>query len=154
MTNLPVRSRSPTALNHHDELVRTKSDPVEEEESATEKDNGQEEAESPSPADSMMDAATTVTPKGSYRNPSHRSGRWTLDEKILFLYGLQKFGKGRWKKMSVYLPNRYVSDHFMYRLLGLTAFTGCTAILEIRNSKLGVCIIVRLTLSIPHTLSL
>jgi hypothetical protein len=37
-----------------------------------------------------------------------RTGRWTLDEKLLFLYGLRKFGKGRWKKMKMYLPNRYV----------------------------------------------
>jgi len=37
-----------------------------------------------------------------------RSGRWTLDEKILFLYGLRRFGKGRWKKISIYLPDRYV----------------------------------------------
>ena len=36
-----------------------------------------------------------------------RTGRWTLDEKILFLYGLRKFGKGRWKKISIYLPKRY-----------------------------------------------
>jgi hypothetical protein len=35
-----------------------------------------------------------------------RSGRWTLDEKIMFLYALRKFGKGRWKKMKVYLPHR------------------------------------------------
>jgi hypothetical protein len=35
-----------------------------------------------------------------------RSGRWTPDEKILFLYGLKRFGKGRWKKMSIYLPHR------------------------------------------------
>jgi hypothetical protein len=31
-----------------------------------------------------------------------------LDEKLLFLYGLKKYGKGRWKKISVYLPRRYV----------------------------------------------
>jgi hypothetical protein len=37
-----------------------------------------------------------------------RVGRWTLDEKILFLFGLQKFGKGRWKKISTYVPQRYV----------------------------------------------
>jgi Myb-like DNA-binding domain len=36
----------------------------------------------------------------------NRVGRWTLDEKLLFLFGLQKFGKGRWKKISLYLPNR------------------------------------------------
>lgn len=38
--------------------------------------------------------------------PVQRTGRWTPDEKILFLYGLKSFGKGRWKKISVYLPNR------------------------------------------------
>merc|ERR1719491_1078424 len=38
--------------------------------------------------------------------PPFRTGRWTPDEKILFLYGLRMFGKGRWKKMSVYLPQR------------------------------------------------
>ena len=37
-----------------------------------------------------------------------RSGRWGNDEKLLFLYGLKRFGKGRWKKMSVFLPHRYV----------------------------------------------
>jgi hypothetical protein len=37
-----------------------------------------------------------------------RTGRWTLEEKLLFLYGLRKYGKGRWKKISVYLPHRYV----------------------------------------------
>lgn len=41
--------------------------------------------------------------------PGQRVGRWTLDEKILFLYGLKKFGKGRWKKMSIFLPDRCVS---------------------------------------------
>ena len=35
-----------------------------------------------------------------------RVGRWTLDEKVLFLYGLKKFGKGRWKKISFYVPDR------------------------------------------------
>ena len=35
-----------------------------------------------------------------------RTGRWTMDEKILFLYALRKFGKGRWKKMKTYLPQR------------------------------------------------
>jgi hypothetical protein len=46
--------------------------------------------------------ATTTTPEG----PTQRAGRWTPDEKILFLYGLKRFGKGRWKKMSIYLPHR------------------------------------------------
>jgi hypothetical protein len=93
----------------NDELVMFKSDPVKEEISQIKEEIGQEEATSrtSSTDDSMMDTPTTVSSrKGSDRNPSHRSGRWTLDEKVLFLYGLKKFGKGRWKKMSVYLPNR------------------------------------------------
>ncbi|CAB9501141.1 expressed unknown protein [Seminavis robusta] len=35
-----------------------------------------------------------------------KSGRWSLDEKLLFLYGLSVFGKGRWKKISAYVPDR------------------------------------------------
>lgn len=98
-------------LKDHDELVQTKSVPVKEEVCQIKKDNVPEDAASrTSTDDSMLDTTTTVnTRKGSDRNPSHRTGRWTLDEKVLFLYGLQKFGKGRWKKMSVYLPNRYAS---------------------------------------------
>ena len=38
--------------------------------------------------------------------PPVRAGRWSLDEKILFLFGLQKFGKGHWKKISMYVPDR------------------------------------------------
>ena len=46
--------------------------------------------------------ASGASPTG----PTQRTGRWTPDEKILFLYGLKRFGKGRWKKMSIYLPHR------------------------------------------------
>lgn len=49
-----------------------------------------------------MARSPTSPPSG----PVQRTGRWTPDEKILFLYGLKRFGKGRWKKMSVYLPHR------------------------------------------------
>lgn len=49
-------------------------------------------------------ARSPVTPPPS--GPVQRTGRWTPDEKILFLYGLKRFGKGRWKKMSIYLPHR------------------------------------------------
>lgn len=41
-------------------------------------------------------------------NGSHRTGRWTIEEKLLFLYGLHKFGKGRWKKIGTLLPTRCV----------------------------------------------
>lgn len=46
---------------------------------------------------------------GSPASANHhekRSGRWSLDEKIMFLYGLSLFGKGRWKKISAYVPDR------------------------------------------------
>jgi hypothetical protein len=110
MTNLLVRSRSPTSLKDNDELLQSNCEPVKEEISEVKKEIGQEDTASrTSTDDSMMDTTTTVSSrKGSDRSPSHRTGRWTLDEKVLFLYGLQMFGKGRWKKMSVYLPNRYV----------------------------------------------
>lgn len=78
-------------------------------------------SESPSPSPSPTNASTDVVPvKGDGSNlepkpnsnnnnngePLLRTGRWTPDEKILFLYGLRMFGKGRWKKISVYLPQR------------------------------------------------
>jgi hypothetical protein len=37
---------------------------------------------------------------------SQRSGRWSPDEKLLFLHGLKVFGKGRWKKIRTFLPTR------------------------------------------------
>ena len=55
------------------------------------------DSETPSPRQSV---------KGGSSGASQRTGRWTPDEKILFLYGLKRFGKGRWKKMSIYLPHR------------------------------------------------
>jgi hypothetical protein len=48
----------------------------------------------------LVDQPTTTTISAL------RSGRWGNDEKVLFLYGLKRFGKGRWKKMSMYLPHR------------------------------------------------
>mmetsp|Transcript_6458 Transcript_6458/g.7451 ORF Transcript_6458/g.7451 Transcript_6458/m.7451 type:complete len:270 (-) Transcript_6458:49-858(-) len=47
----------------------------------------------------------TIT-TNSNESQSVRTGRWAPDEKILFLYGLKTFGKGRWKKMSCFLPYR------------------------------------------------
>lgn len=35
-----------------------------------------------------------------------KSGRWSLDEKLLFLYGLSIEGKGRWKRIHKYVPER------------------------------------------------
>ena len=61
-------------------------------------------------ADDVRKKASDVgaTRNGDGTVSTFRTGRWTLDEKILFLYGLKKYGKGRWKKMSIYLPFRYV----------------------------------------------
>eukprot|EP00934_Nitzschia_sp_Nitz4_P007546 Nitzschia sp. Nitz4//scaffold1_size375055//350823//351524//NITZ4_000339-RA/size375055-processed-gene-0.395-mRNA-1//1//CDS//3329541234//7536//frame0 len=58
--------------------------------------------------DSEASPLTVMSPTPSPPPPGslHRTGRWTPDEKILFLYGLKRFGKGRWKKMSIYLPFR------------------------------------------------
>lgn len=49
-----------------------------------------------------------ATPQRSPRGPRlpQKIGRWSLDEKILFLYGLKMYGKGRWKRMSKFLPDR------------------------------------------------
>lgn len=47
--------------------------------------------------------ASTNAPKCSR---SSRSGRWTPDEKLLFLHGLHIFGRGRWKKIRQFLPTR------------------------------------------------
>mmetsp|Transcript_86992 Transcript_86992/g.130439 ORF Transcript_86992/g.130439 Transcript_86992/m.130439 type:complete len:227 (+) Transcript_86992:86-766(+) len=52
------------------------------------------------------DSTVRSTPTDLATGGAQRTGRWTPDEKILFLYGLRRFGKGRWKKMSIYLPNR------------------------------------------------
>jgi Myb-like DNA-binding domain len=37
---------------------------------------------------------------------SSRSGRWTPEEKLLFLHGLRLYGRGRWKKIRQFLPTR------------------------------------------------
>ena len=56
--------------------------------------------------DKRRDGPILNTKPDSDRGLPFRTGRWTPDEKILFLYGLKMFGKGRWKKMSIYLPHR------------------------------------------------
>jgi Myb-like DNA-binding domain len=35
-----------------------------------------------------------------------RAGRWSPEEKLLFLHGLKQFGRGRWKKIQTFLPTR------------------------------------------------
>jgi len=50
--------------------------------------------------------STDTTADTSNRSRSSRSGRWTPDEKLLFLHGLHIFGRGRWKKIRQFLPTR------------------------------------------------
>lgn len=63
------------------------------------------EAQEAEPSPKPLEAPKNVTVQNSPQDVP-RSGRWSLDEKIMFLYGLSKFGKGRWKKISVYVPDR------------------------------------------------
>jgi len=58
------------------------------------------------PAYSSTTTGTTITGNTSDRSRSSRSGRWTPDEKLLFLHGLKVYGRGRWKKIRQFLPTR------------------------------------------------
>ena len=69
-------------------------------------------AEAPIGEDSLSEPVSRE-PESPAEGPVQRTGRWTPDENILFLYGLKRFGKGRWKKMSIYLPHRYVFHNMM-----------------------------------------
>mmetsp|Transcript_23380 Transcript_23380/g.32759 ORF Transcript_23380/g.32759 Transcript_23380/m.32759 type:complete len:337 (+) Transcript_23380:454-1464(+) len=40
------------------------------------------------------------------KQDTYKTGRWSIEEKLLFLYGLSKFGKGKWKKIGSLLPTR------------------------------------------------
>ncbi|KAL3789502.1 hypothetical protein HJC23_009738 [Cyclotella cryptica] len=35
-----------------------------------------------------------------------KSGRWTQAEKLTFLVGLKKFGRGKWKEIATMIPSR------------------------------------------------
>lgn len=65
-----------------------------------------EEVEEVEDSEASGSSSKPLLTPASATGPVQRSGRWTPDEKILFLYGLKRFGKGRWKKMSIYLPHR------------------------------------------------
>jgi hypothetical protein len=42
-------------------------------------------------------------------NPAnYNKGRWSEKEKQLFLIGLRKYGKGKWKEIGTILTTRYV----------------------------------------------
>uniref|UniRef100_A0A7S1Y5C3 HTH myb-type domain-containing protein n=1 Tax=Grammatophora oceanica TaxID=210454 RepID=A0A7S1Y5C3_9STRA len=53
------------------------------------------------------DASATHSPSNNTTSSSNsRLGRWTPDEKLLFLHGLSIYGKGKWKKIRQFLPSR------------------------------------------------
>jgi len=102
---LSARETSPSGIDSTNQLIEAHKELLRKE--GFEDEQNRMTSSNPEPATAEdADGTITATGKGSERNPPQRTGRWTLDEKILFLYGLKKFGKGRWKKMSVYLPNR------------------------------------------------
>ena len=55
-------------------------------------------AAAPAPSKSNVTHPTSL--------PTLKHGRWSPEEKLLFLHGLQLFGKGRWKKIRTFLPLR------------------------------------------------
>jgi hypothetical protein len=73
---------------------------------AEEAETTAEEVEDVEEGEASGSSSKPLLTPASATGPVQRSGRWTPDEKILFLYGLKRFGKGRWKKMSIYLPHR------------------------------------------------
>lgn len=67
---------------------------------------GSYQSEAAGNADRQTHTSSPAGPEQILKPAKNRTGRWSLDEKILFLFGLRKFGKGRWKKISIYLPDR------------------------------------------------
>ena len=39
---------------------------------------------------------------------TYRQGRWSNEERLLFLKGLRRFGAGQWKEIGLYVTTRYV----------------------------------------------
>lgn len=37
---------------------------------------------------------------------NYKTGRWTKKERLTFLIGLRRYGKGKWKKISTMIPTR------------------------------------------------
>lgn len=50
--------------------------------------------------------ASPTTSSTTEESPTLKHGRWSPEEKLLFLHGLKLFGRGRWKKIRTFLPFR------------------------------------------------
>lgn len=48
---------------------------------------------------------------------STKGGRWTYEEKKMFLNGVLKFGRGKWSSIAQDIPSRYVSIQHIYSLI-------------------------------------
>lgn len=44
--------------------------------------------------------------KKKARRKDFHKGRWSEEEKLLFLVGIRKYGKGKWKEIASVLPSR------------------------------------------------
>eukprot|EP00529_Nitzschia_sp_RCC80_P019438 CAMPEP_0113486032 /NCGR_PEP_ID=MMETSP0014_2-20120614/24788_1 /TAXON_ID=2857 /ORGANISM="Nitzschia sp." /LENGTH=431 /DNA_ID=CAMNT_0000379693 /DNA_START=69 /DNA_END=1361 /DNA_ORIENTATION=- /assembly_acc=CAM_ASM_000159 len=44
----------------------------------------------------------------SHEGTQYKTGRWTVEEKIIFLHLLRRFGRGKWKNYQPYLPFRSI----------------------------------------------
>lgn len=65
----------------------------------------------PSITDSIVsstDLEQVDSPPSIPESSSPRQGRWSPEEKLLFLHGLKLYGRGNWKKIRAFLPLRYV----------------------------------------------
>lgn len=41
---------------------------------------------------------------------TYRTGRWSNEERLLFLKGMRRFGAGQWKEIGLYVTSRYVES--------------------------------------------
>lgn len=94
--------------------------------------NGRMEDGQRSPV-SISDFGTTV-----------KTGRWDLQEKLMFLYGLSRFGKGRWKKIQLYVPGRslvQIKSHAQKQMKKINSGVNLFQPLQEHQEKLKVLVL-------------
>ena len=106
---LDTRDRNDQQLHLEEHPSSSAKSPASDDHGEVDKSAHREQADTTNSDSSLPASNSSVAGiTSNVKEGNHRTGRWTPDEKILFLYGLKRFGKGRWKKMSIYLPHRYV----------------------------------------------